>query len=124
VKKYLEEKHLSLKALLVLDSAPAHPPGLEEVFSAEYGFIQVKFLHPPPPTPDTTPLIQPMDQQVIFNFKKLYTKALFQRCFEVTSETELTLRNFRKDNFNILHCLRIIEKTWDQVPYRMMRSSG
>lgn len=118
VKKYLEEKNLPLKALLVLDNAPAHPKGLEEDFSVEYGFIRVKFL-----PPNTTPLIQPMDQQVISNFKKLYTKALFQRCFEVTSETQLTLRDFWKDNFNILHCLKIIDKAWDQVSYRMMRSS-
>jgi hypothetical protein len=46
VKKYLEEKNLHLKALLVLDNAPAHPPGLEENFIAEYDFIRVKFLPP------------------------------------------------------------------------------
>lgn len=33
VKIYLEEKNLPLKALLVLDNAPAHPPGLEEDFN-------------------------------------------------------------------------------------------
>ena len=33
-------------------------------------------------------LLQSMDQQVIANFKKLYTKFLFQRCFEVTSDTQ------------------------------------
>uniref|UniRef100_UPI00358F4F24 tigger transposable element-derived protein 1-like n=1 Tax=Myxine glutinosa TaxID=7769 RepID=UPI00358F4F24 len=77
VKAYLEEKNLPLKALLVMDNAPAHPPGLEEDLEEEYSFIKVKFL-----PPNTTPLIQPMDQQVISNFKKLYTKAMFQRCFE------------------------------------------
>ena len=34
---------------------------------------------------------------------------MFQRCFEVTNETELTLREFWKDHYIILHCLRIIE---------------
>jgi len=109
---------LPLKALLVMDNAPAHPQGLEEDLSAEYGFIQVKSL-----PPNTTPLIQPMDQQVISNFKKLYTKALFQRCFEVTSEAELTLTDFWKDHFNILHFLRIIDKAWRQVAHRTMRSA-
>jgi hypothetical protein len=95
-----------------MDNAPAHPQGLEEDSSVEYGFIQVKFL-----PPNTIPLIQPMDQQVISNFKKLYTKALFQRCFEVTSEAEPTLTDLWKDHFNILHCLRIIDKAWRQVAH-------
>jgi hypothetical protein len=113
VKEYLEEKNLPLKALLVMDNAPADQ-GLEEDVSAEYGFIQVKFL-----PPNTTTLIQ----QVISNFKKLYIKALFQRCFEVSSEAELALTDFWKDHFNILHCLRIIDNAWSQVSHRTMRSA-
>jgi len=115
VKEYLEEKNLPLKALLVMDNAPSHPQALGEDLSAEYGFFQVKFL-----PPNTTPLIRPTDQQVIANFKKLYTKALFQRWFEVTSEAELTLTDFWKDHFNIFHCLRIIDKAWSHVSHRMM----
>ena len=84
----------------------------------ELDFITVKFV-----PPNTTPLIQPMDQQVISNFKKLYTKALFQRCFEVTSDTELTLRDFWKHHFNILHCLTLIDEAWQQVTYRTMNSA-
>uniref|UniRef100_UPI00358DE2FE tigger transposable element-derived protein 1-like n=1 Tax=Myxine glutinosa TaxID=7769 RepID=UPI00358DE2FE len=118
VKAYLEEKNLPVKALLVMDNAPAHPPGLEEDLEEEYSFIKVKFL-----PPNTTPLIQPMDQQVISNFKKLYTKAMFQRCFEVTNETELILRDFWKDHYNILHCLRIIDKAWREVSLRTMNSA-
>ncbi|GFR06789.1 tigger transposable element-derived protein 1 [Trichonephila clavata] len=52
-----------------------------------------------------------MDQQVISNFKKLYTKHLFRRCFEVTETTNLTLREFWKDHFNIAICLKIIDQT-------------
>jgi hypothetical protein len=75
VKSYLEEKNLPLKALLIMDNASTHPPNLQDYVLPEFDFITVKFL-----PPNTTPLIQPMDQQVISNFKKLYTKALFQRC--------------------------------------------
>jgi len=64
-----------------------------------------------------------MDQQVISNFKKLYNKALFQTCFEVTSDTELTLRDFWKHHFNILHCLTLVYKAWQQVTYRTMNSA-
>ena len=73
VKQYLLEKNLPLKALLVMDNAPAPAPGLEDDLLEEFEFIKVKFL---PPNP--TPILQPMDQQVILNFKKLYTKPLFQ----------------------------------------------
>ncbi|XP_036212432.1 tigger transposable element-derived protein 1-like isoform X2 [Myotis myotis] len=118
VKKYLWEKQLPLRALLVMDKAPAHPPALEAELMEEHSFITVRFL-----PPNITPLIQPMDQQVISNFKKLYTKALFQRCFEVTSETNLTLREFWKEHFNILTCLRLIDEAWGGVCSRTLQSA-
>ncbi|XP_053648174.2 tigger transposable element-derived protein 1 [Cherax quadricarinatus] len=81
-------------------------------------FIKVKFL-----PPNTTPLLQPMDQQVISNFKKLYTKALFERCFVMTSETQLTLREFWRDHFNILNCVNLIGKAWEEVTKRTLNSA-
>ncbi|XP_068237033.1 tigger transposable element-derived protein 1-like [Palaemon carinicauda] len=104
VRKYLEEKRLPMKCLLVLDNTPAHPPGLEEYLLAEYSFIKVLYL-----LPNTTPLLQPMDQQVISNFKTLYMKHLFQRCFQVTESTNITLGEFWKDRFNIVICLKLID---------------
>ncbi|XP_060794322.1 tigger transposable element-derived protein 1-like [Neoarius graeffei] len=118
LEKYLEEKKLPLKCLLVMDNAPAHPPNIEEDPDSEYDFIKIKFL-----PPNTTPLIQPMDQQVISNFKKLYTKALFSKCFQVINDTDLTLRDFWKDHFNILHCVNLIDKAWNNVSYRMLQSA-
>ncbi|GBL95582.1 Tigger transposable element-derived protein 1, partial [Araneus ventricosus] len=105
VKKYLQENNLPMQALLVLDNAPAHPPNLEEDILEEFKFIKVLYL-----PPNTTPILQPMDQQVISNFKKLYTKHLFRRCFEVTENTNLTLREYWKDHFNIVVCLRMIDQ--------------
>ena len=118
VKAYLLKNNLPLKALLLLDNAPAHPPGVEEELGEEYDFIQVRFL-----PPNTTPLIQPMDQNVIATFKRLYTKALFERCFEVTSATQLTLREFWRNHFHILHCLRMIEKAWSCVSVRVLQAA-
>jgi len=66
VKKYLQENNLPLKCLFVTDNAPAHPPGLADELMEELDFITVEFL-----PPYTTPLTQPMDQQVISKFKKL-----------------------------------------------------
>ena len=109
---------MPLRCLLVMDNAPAHPPGLEDDLTDEFDFIKIKFL-----PPNTTPLIQPMDQRVIANFKQLYIKFLFQRCFEVTNDTELTLQMFWRNHFNIYHCITIIDKAWDQVSYRTMNSA-
>ncbi|KAK1345907.1 hypothetical protein QTO34_008372 [Cnephaeus nilssonii] len=52
-----------------MHKAPAHPPGLEAECVQEYSFIITVRFWPP----NTTPLIQPMGQQVISNFKKLDT---------------------------------------------------
>ena len=61
--------------------------------------------------PNTTPILQPMDQQVISHFKKLFTKHLLWCVFEVTESTNLTLREFWKDLYNIMICLRITDIT-------------
>ncbi|XP_063293602.1 tigger transposable element-derived protein 1-like [Pelobates fuscus] len=103
VKKYLVDNNLTLKAMLLMGNAPAHPPGLEEDLLEDFNFIKVMFL-----PPNTTPLLQPMDQQVISNFKKLYTRELFRRCFEMTDRSSLTLHEFWREHFDIVSCLQII----------------
>ncbi|KAF2361995.1 DDE superfamily endonuclease domain [Trinorchestia longiramus] len=112
VKKYLEENNLPLKCLLIMDSAPAHPPDLEKYLVSKYNFIKIKFL-----PPHATPLLQPMEQEVITIFKKLYTKALFSRCIQITSDTDLTIRQFWKDHFNIFCCIDFIDRAWNDVPH-------
>ena len=62
VKIYLQDKGLPLKCLMLLDNAPAHPPGLEEDLVKECDFIQVKFI-----PPNTTLILQLIDQQLISN---------------------------------------------------------
>ncbi|XP_069159785.1 tigger transposable element-derived protein 1-like [Procambarus clarkii] len=118
VRKYLEEKQLPLKALVVLDNAPAHPPQMRDELYPENQFITIKFL-----PPNTTPLLQPMDQKVIANFKKLYMKALLERCVDVTDNTGLTLKEFWKNHFNILGALRLIDKAWEGVTRRTLNSA-
>ena len=60
VKKYLQEKGLPIKCLLLLGTAPAHPPCLVEDIVDEFDFIPVNFL-----PPNTTTIFQPIDQQAI-----------------------------------------------------------
>ncbi|XP_039608550.1 tigger transposable element-derived protein 1-like [Polypterus senegalus] len=118
VKRYLEENNLPEKCLLLMNSSPAHPANLVDDIVEEYDFIKVVFL-----PPNTTHLLQPMDQQVISNFKKLYTKGLFTRCFSVTEEMSLTLKEFLKNHFNIVHCISLIDKAWEDVTYRTLNSA-
>ena len=62
VKKISSEKGSPLTCLLLLDNAPAHPPGLEEDLVKEFDIFEAKFL----PT-NTTQILRPIDQQVISN---------------------------------------------------------
>ena len=118
VKKYLLQNNLPLQCLLILDNAPAHPPGLEDEILEEFSFIKVLYL-----PPNTTSILQPMDQQVISNFKKLYTKNLFKRCFDVTDSTQLTLREFWKNHFDIVNCLKLIDLAWKEVTRRTLNAA-
>ena len=79
--------------------------------------MKVKFL-----PPNTTPILQPIDQQLISNVKKLYIKGLFWKCFEITNDTELTLKEYWKCNFHILNATNLIDSAWNQVSYRTMNS--
>ena len=69
VKKFSKENDLQPRALLVLDNATAHPPE-EELIN---GDIKAIFL-----PPNVTPLLQPMDQQVLQNMKCVYNKFLLR----------------------------------------------
>ncbi|PNF19045.1 hypothetical protein B7P43_G11706 [Cryptotermes secundus] len=57
------------------------------------------------------------------NLEKLYTNTLFERCFEVTEGTNLTLREFWKYHFHIVACLKTIEKAWERVTKRTLTSA-
>ncbi|GFT39117.1 tigger transposable element-derived protein 1 [Nephila pilipes] len=118
VKKYLIDDGLPLKCVLLLDNAPAHHPDLEDDLLDEFKFIKIVYL-----PSNTTSTLQPMDQQVISNFKKLFTKHLFKRCFEVTENTSLTLREFWKNHYNIVICLKLIDIAWQGVTKRTLNSA-
>ena len=72
--------------------------------------------------PNTTSLLQPMDQQVISNFKKGYTKKmfdlLFERCEDDTGEDNVT--RFWKEHYDIRMCIMIIMRAWRSLSARCM----
>ena len=64
VERYLAGKNLSFKVLMLLDNASGHPTDL----NGAHPNVEVMFL-----PPNTTSLIQPLDQGVISTFKTDYT---------------------------------------------------
>ncbi|XP_071039891.1 tigger transposable element-derived protein 1-like [Parasteatoda tepidariorum] len=119
IKDYLDANDLPLKALLLLDNAPGHPKDLKDNFLTDFLWLTVQFS-----PPNTTSLIQPMDQEVIAAFKKLYTRALFCRCFEASQfSSTMTSKKFWKEKFDILEAIRIIQKAWSEVTQRQLISA-
>ncbi|GFV65141.1 tigger transposable element-derived protein 1-like protein [Trichonephila clavipes] len=119
IKDYLDTNDLPLKALLLLDNAPGHPKGLKDNLLTDFPWLTVQFL-----PPNTNSLLPPMDQEVIAAFKKLYTRALFCRCFEAGQfSSTMTLKRFCKEKLDILEAIRIIQKAWSEVTQRQLIST-
>ncbi|GFR15826.1 HTH CENPB-type domain-containing protein [Trichonephila clavata] len=68
IKDYLDTNDLPLKALLLLNNAPGHPKDLKDYLFTGFPCLTAQFL-----PPNTTSLIQPMDQerQLISAWRKL-----------------------------------------------------
>lgn len=106
VANYNKAKNLSNKALLIIDNAPSHIIDNIEVPDN----IQIIFL-----PPNTTPLIQPMDQGVISNFKAYYLRRIFQNLIRaVDSSQPVTIKEFWKQH-NILNAIKLISEAWQEV---------
>ncbi|XP_015186874.1 PREDICTED: tigger transposable element-derived protein 1-like [Polistes dominula] len=77
VKRYCEFKNLEPKALLLIDNAPSHLTHLSNLTTC----IPVEMVFLPP---NTTSLIQPMDQGVVSNFKASYLRWTFRQLIDKT----------------------------------------
>ena len=80
VKKHLTDRGLSVKALLLLDNAPAHPEATTLMSSDKS--ITAMFL-----PPNTTALIQPMDRGVLEAMKRI--------CWVVVAKMEQVSRTLQ-----------------------------
>ncbi|UYV80478.1 hypothetical protein LAZ67_19000269 [Cordylochernes scorpioides] len=92
VENYMKEMGLEFKILLILDNAPGHP-------NLEHPNIKVVFF-----IPNTTSLIQPLDQGIISTFKKYYVKFTFQFIFDKLESDTIKVTEVWKQ-FNILNCV-------------------
>ncbi|GAB0099925.1 tigger transposable element-derived protein 1 [Sergentomyia squamirostris] len=110
VEEYCMERNLPFKILLILDNAPGHPQSICDMFEE----IKVVFL-----TPNTTSLLQPMDQGPIATFKSYYLRNTFRNAIRyldsVSDEDKAkSIKAFWK-LFTILNVIRLVDVSWSEV---------
>lgn len=106
MEKYYLENNIPFKILLIVDNAPGHLPFIGDF----HPNIKVVFL-----PPDTTSLIQPMDQGVVAAIKAYYLRRTFaQAIAAIEEDTKTTLMQFWK-NYSIYDCIKDLAWAWGDV---------
>ncbi|XP_053561290.1 tigger transposable element-derived protein 1-like [Bombina bombina] len=115
VKAYCKDNNIPFNILLLVDNAPGHPRTLDELNPN----IRVEFL-----PPNTTSLLQPMDQCVIATFKLNYLKRTFSKCIAAIDKEEgagqEVLSKFWK-SYNILDCIKTVRDAWNDIKNTTMK---
>ncbi|XP_043835158.1 tigger transposable element-derived protein 1-like [Dromiciops gliroides] len=112
VEKYCKDSNIAFKALLILDNAPGHPTTLSSLCEN----IKVIFL-----PPNTTSLLQPMNQGTIATFKAYYLRKIFEQAATKTIGNDaMSLTDFW-ENYNIRDAIENIHHAWQQITANNMR---
>ncbi|XP_064086094.1 tigger transposable element-derived protein 1-like [Macrobrachium nipponense] len=99
VRLYLADLDMEFKVLLIMDNAGDHTLNLY------HKGVQLKFL-----PPNTTSLLQTMDQGMIHAFKAFYTRNSLQHLVDAMDhDSEFTLKAYWR-NFTIATCLSVIDR--------------
>ncbi|GFW05678.1 tigger transposable element-derived protein 1 [Trichonephila clavipes] len=109
VEAYMKEKSLDFKVLLIVDNATSHP-------QLEHPNVQLVF-HPP----NTTSLIQPLDQGIIATFKKYYIKTTYKFILNKVENESLTVKDVWKQ-FSIFDCLIHVASASAQIRPRTLNA--
>ena len=104
--KALKDRGLPESAILLVDNAPSHPN--VNVLQSDDGEISCIYL-----PPNTTSLIQPMDQGVLENIKRRYKRDLLLRLLN-DDVGSLNIAEFSK-TLNIKDAVLMSAKSWDEV---------
>eukprot|EP00117_Sycon_ciliatum_P011952 scpid40580/ scgid13208/ Tigger transposable element-derived protein 2 len=108
VSSELRKLGLPAEAVLLLDNAPSHPD--TTALCSSDGKITCMFL-----PPNTTSLIQPMDQGVLENIKSLYRRDLLLKAVTEEQHAEhSTVIDFMK-GLTIKDAVLVSARSWDQV---------
>ncbi|KAG7170829.1 Tigger transposable element-derived protein 1-like 31 [Homarus americanus] len=137
VKKFCEQQNVPFKILLLLDNAPGHSPLLLD----RHPNVKVVFL-----PPNTTSILQPMDQELICNVKAAFSTKKFKLLNDYTNTKE-ELRNLSDTNtdskseddedqqlaeqevllkqfwrtFNVKKAVDFLVEAWDQLSVATVR---
>ena len=103
VENYLKKKNLAFKVLLLLHNAPPRATDLS------HPNIQVEFL-----PPNTTSILQPLDQGIISTFKAYYIRKSFELILEKIESLNITVKEVWKQ-FSILDCCKIVGKSLKDI---------
>lgn len=106
VSKFLEESNLPKQALLLLDNATCHCN--ESILRSEDGKFEVMFF-----PPNTTALIQPLDQSIIKSLKTRYRKELLASMIGMNVVDVLKNINLKKVSY-------MISQAWNMVSKRVI----
>nr|XP_005608612.1 tigger transposable element-derived protein 1-like [Equus caballus] len=107
VECYLQGRNLAFKVLLILDDAPVHC--CEELRNAHPN-VEVLFM-----PPNTTSLIQPLDQGIIKAFKAHYTRELYSKALEaLKANKETTMMDYWK-SVTIRNVIDYVGTAWDSI---------
>ena len=110
---YCKNKNIAFKILLIIDNAPSHPAHLADL----HPNVKVIFL-----PPNTTSLIQPMDQGDIAAFKLYYLRKTFLQLVEANDGPDsLSIREYWRQ-YNILAAVKNIKFAWDEVKNSTMNA--
>ncbi|GFT83129.1 tigger transposable element-derived protein 1 [Trichonephila clavipes] len=109
VEAYMKEKSLDFKVLLIVDNAASHP-------QSEHPNLQLVFL-----PPNTTSLIQPLDQDLIETFKKYCIKTTYKFILNKLENESLTVKDVWKQ-FSIFDCLIHVASDSAQIRPRTLNA--
>ena len=110
MRRHLRKQGLEEKAVLVLDNCTAHPA--DELTSKD-GKISQVFL-----PKNTTSLIQPLDQGIIFNFKRNYRKELMKALIADNHDINSFLKTI-----NVKDVIYFSAAAWDAVKPMSIRNT-
>lgn len=111
VKVHLVEKQLPHESLLLIDNAPTHP---SKQLKSDNGKITCFFF-----PAYTTSLIQPMDQGIIENMKRLYRKGFIESL--LSTGDAIGIKEFWK-NYNIKDAIFNDSSAWDDLTVSNLKS--
>lgn len=110
VENYLKKKNLAFKVLLLLDNAPSHSIELN------HPNVQIVFL-----PPNTTSLLQPLDQGIIATFKAYYLRKSFQLILDKMELENTGVKDVWK-KFTILNCVEIVAASLKEIRGTTLKS--